>query len=369
MNPIPSGNWWQSLPRPKREELGVYLFGSGVGESIVILSPEGWAIVVDACEDSGVNLPLGLVRAVGASVALVIITHPDLDHIRGMADLVRETGPGEVWRYPLGSALTDAIVRWARELNPALSDALAALDAQQRTTGAVFSVTHGLQWSPSSGSCSVRAFAPTPYDQSRVGGIWDRLVGPRAARQNRLNGYLRDVVAGRRRLGSVANVLSIGAVLTWGQHKLVLGGDVMCGTRCRHSGWKGVIDLLDRRGPPGLLDRATLVKAAHHGSTRSYEPLAWNRHASGGRTRVVLAPYKPSGLPPEATLTALREHTVALGVSHVDRAIEARVVGAGWSRCGGPKSGGESAPDCVGAILEASGGARLWSTSNAAVFE
>ncbi len=364
-----SQDWWRSLPVPQSGQLGVYLFGSGVGESLVVLSAEGWSIVVDGCEHAGHNLPLELVRGMKSAVGLLIITHPDLDHIRGTAELVRETKPGEIWRYPLGAAPLDAILRWARELNPPLSEALLSLEAQQHATGAVFSVSHGHEWTAASGACSVRAFAPTPYDQSRAAKVWERLVGPRPKRQQKLNDYLREVVTGKRRLGSVANVLSIGAVLTWGRHKLIIGGDVMRGTRWPFSGWKGVISLLDKRGPRDLLDDATLVKIAHHGSSHSYEPLAWSRHAGRGKTQVVLTPFTPSRLPVEATLTALRKHAAALGISHVDRATEARALTSGWKPRRPGRAHGASIPACVGAILDSANGAQLWAISSAAVFE
>ena len=88
-------NW--GLP-PGRDEIELTLFGPGYGESAVVhLGDDQW-IVVDClrerASDGGCPAPLRYLERVGvdaaAKVRLVVATHWHDDHIRGMAELVRQ---------------------------------------------------------------------------------------------------------------------------------------------------------------------------------------------------------------------------------------------------------------------------------------
>jgi beta-lactamase superfamily II metal-dependent hydrolase len=344
--------------------------GSGVGESITILLPDDRTIVVDACAVDGINLPAELLRHLGiSSIDLLVLTHPDLDHVRGIAQIVDEFKPAEVWRYPLGSAPRDAIAKWATNRNPDLLAALEAMDRSLERTGRVFSVHHGHCWPGDPGVVTLRAIAPTPKDLERMGKVWDRLVGPRPRMRAAIDRWLQEVVSGARPLGDAANVLSIGAVLTWESHKIVLGGDVMRGSRSPFSGWKGIVRILEGRGPADLLSRASLVKVAHHGSRHSFDAEAWSLHSQGGKVRALVAPFRPSGLPDEHCLSDLRSHVCDLGISSLDDRGHARVAAAGWTQDSTKQCSSSAAKyGCCGAILSAGGALRVWSAGDGAAF-
>ena len=76
---------------PKPDELEVSVFGSGIGECIVIhLGNEQW-MIVDSCLDKNTREPVALryLRELNVDVAtcvpLVVVTHWHDDHIRGSA--------------------------------------------------------------------------------------------------------------------------------------------------------------------------------------------------------------------------------------------------------------------------------------------
>lgn len=80
--------------------LTVYFLGPGVGESIVLIMPDDRVIVVDSCERGGTNLPVRLLTALQLEqIDLLIVTHPDLDHVKGLSELLA-FNPLRVWRYP-----------------------------------------------------------------------------------------------------------------------------------------------------------------------------------------------------------------------------------------------------------------------------
>jgi len=104
------------LPRASAKSLVVYVLGAGVGESVVVAFPDGHHLVMDAACIGSDNLPAMLLKHLGVSkIDLLVLSHPDLDHIRGMAELVDDFSPSVLWRYPQDSAVRDFLVRWAQE--------------------------------------------------------------------------------------------------------------------------------------------------------------------------------------------------------------------------------------------------------------
>lgn len=79
---------------PARDELEVSVFGPGYGESIVVHIGEGQWLIVDSCQQKGVDLPapLDYLLRLGVepqdAVKLIVATHWHDDHIRGMAKII-----------------------------------------------------------------------------------------------------------------------------------------------------------------------------------------------------------------------------------------------------------------------------------------
>lgn len=322
------------LPRPSPGELTIYLLGPGIGESVVAIMPDGRSVVMDVCSTIDGNLTTALLDAVGvATIDLLVVSHPDLDHVKGLAELIVRR-PREVWRYPLEASARDFVLDWARRAGK--SDVAAALDAlasYARTADAdTFSVSLGDQMWPRDGTSAFRvhALAPTEYDKERAARAWNRrlLQDPVALRT-----WLGEVVAGTRRIGDAPNVISLAICIEVGGHRILLGGDVLAGTASPKSGWKGVRRLLERHGRAHLITDLCAVKVPHHGSKGAHDSSVWALHASGARRPVaMIAPFSSTPLPDVPTLLALRGGARSLLVSSHDAALDARAQAAGWTQ-------------------------------------
>jgi glyoxylase-like metal-dependent hydrolase (beta-lactamase superfamily II) len=86
----------KALSPPSPEEFELSLFGPGYGEGVALHVGLGNWLIVDSCLEPGSNQPacLRYLRKLGVDVAtqvkLVIVTHWHDDHIRGIAQTLRE---------------------------------------------------------------------------------------------------------------------------------------------------------------------------------------------------------------------------------------------------------------------------------------
>lgn len=323
------------LPAPNAGEMTLYLLGPGVGESVVAIMPDLRAMVVDVCTQGSRNLTIELLAALRVkTVDLMIITHPDLDHVRGLAEVLAMTSPRELWRYPLEARAREFALAWARRRKRTpLADALDALGRFVRTgEGDAFSATYGdRRWPHDTSAYAVHALAPTTYDLDLAARAWDRRLarGPAA-----LDRWLDDVASGKRPLGDAPNLVSLALVLEHGSRRVLLGGDVLRGTRSPKSGWKGVERLLKRHGRLHLLQALAAVKVSHHGSQGAFEGVVWSHHsaaAAAGEPVAMIAPFTPSDLPDPRVLAGLRPHARVILLTGGGATTTAKLSSAGWS--------------------------------------
>lgn len=322
------------LPAPTTGDLTLYLLGPGIGESIVAVMPDLRTMVVDVCVYRGVNLTLTLLAALGLKRPdLMVVTHPDLDHVRGLADLLEKAAPQELWRYPLEARAREFALAWARRRKRTpLADALEALDKFLREgDGDTFVATYGdRRWPHDAAAYTVHALAPTTYDQDLAARAWDRRLARGVAALER---WLDDVVEGRRSLGDAPNLVSTAVVIEHGPRRVLLGGDVLCGTRSPKSGWKGVERLLRRHDRLHLVQGLAAVKVSHHGSYGAFETIMWRHHTTGAADQepvALIAPFTPSDLPDERALKALRPHARALLLTACGASAAAKLRRAGF---------------------------------------
>ncbi|KYF85885.1 hypothetical protein BE20_13445 [Sorangium cellulosum] len=366
------------LPRPAQGTLTVYLLGPGVGESEVIALPDGKCIVVDCCTKGGVNLPIELLQHLGiASVEAIVLTHPDLDHLRGIADVVRRFPPQHVFRYPGDKYVRDLVACWI-EKSPSnaryreLSEAIKTIDAHTNKRQRRWDLCATTRpWCPAGAPYTIHFLAPTPFDRDRVGSVLRKVVQLRDGEFG-LSERFERVLRGEADLGDTPNVLSLALVIEWAGRKVLLAGDVENGTSSPESGWKGVLALLDDQdnpwGPLGhLVEDVELVKVAHHGSQGAFFASAWARHAKSKKTMAMVAPYSPKSLPSDATLVHLRTYCSHLGISAEGGDAFTRAEAAGWAQVKGRVP--STTAHCVAAVLDPSGDLKLFRGMGAALFQ
>lgn len=348
------------LPRPEPGNLAIYVLGGGVGESIVTVLPDDRVLVMDACQQDGFNLPGSLLRHLGKkTIDLLIVSHPDLDHVRGLAELVEGFDPTDIWRYPFDGLLREYAAKWCRSTGRReLADAVEALDRHGLRTGRVMNATYGIRsWPSPPGEYEVHALAPTHYDQQRARRVWSRLVTFEAGRMRASRWLERMLLGHPYRAVDVPNVVSLAVSITWGSRRVLLGGDVLRGTSSPNSGWKGVLRLLDRDHLGHLVTDLDVVKLSHHGSQTGFVAAAWDRHAHRTRPIGMVAPFSPSRLPDLPTLSSLRPRTSRLLASSRAGGVDDRLRAAGWFV--DPATTTTTIP-FVAVLLSASGEARLF---------
>jgi hypothetical protein len=366
-----SGLFGNDLPTPAPGEVTLYLLGPGIGESIVAIMPDSRAVVVDVCAQGTANLTLELLGSLSISkVDLMVVSHPDLDHVRGLDALLTMKPPGELWRYPLEPRAREFALAWARRRKRTpLANALAAVGTFLRKSDSeTFSATYGDRvWPHDSPSYRIHALAPTTYDVDLALRAWDRRLARGSAA---LDKWLDDAATGKRTLGDAPNLVSLAIVIEHGPRRVLLGGDVLCGTRSPKSGWKGIERLLKKHNRLHLLQALAAVKVAHHGSPGAFERSTWAHHSTGAATGepiALIAPFSPSGLPHPSTLANLRSHARTILITDGGGGGAARLSAAGWSTGAAPHivRMSKTVAPCVALQIAGPGATRVYASAGA----
>ncbi|MEZ4239258.1 MAG: MBL fold metallo-hydrolase [Myxococcota bacterium] len=310
------------LPGPGPDQLVMYVLGPGFGESVLIATPGGSWIVVDSCRHNGRCLPLEFLRERGVTdVALVVVTHADLDHIDGLDELLAGVAVRRLVRFPradsLPALLANARDREDRRLR-ALHAALASIDAFEDRNHAVEATydTQSLQID----EVEFKPISPLEADRSAARRqIQAILNGP--ALSEPVEAWLTGEE--RRVPGAWNNGLSVALAIRWADVRILLPADLEAvGGEFR--GWRGLLARLDEDGLLELVQDLHLVKVAHHGSEGAWHDDAWARH---GRVRVAaITPWNRgrSGLPSEDVIKRLKNHAEILALSHEDPKVRSR---------------------------------------------
>ena len=176
------------LNRPERDHLSLYTIGSGFGESSVLVLPRDNAarapvIVADTCMDGDVHLTLELLEELKLShIDLLLVTHSDLDHVRGLPALLGEVKIAEVWRFPGAADVRTLASKWLRG-NPRdqrlseLAKAMLRLDELADANACAEACADTRSWQPAERApVTITCLAPSQHDQRRSRAALDRLV-------------------------------------------------------------------------------------------------------------------------------------------------------------------------------------------------
>jgi len=268
----------------------VNLFGPGYGESILVhLGSNQW-LIVDSCApyDEADPIALGYLRRIGvdpsSAVKYIVATHWHDDHIRGFSRLVESCPQADVF---ISSALTHRpLMRLVRANVPRhvtnlreMHRAIETLLSRPRRSGQPYSfllensALHSALLHPGN-DVEIWALSPSSVDVRE------------ALRQIRF--FLRE--EDRRTIPAVPNPrenrASVVLHVRSGSQRLLFGADrEVQGSSAR--GWTSVAACAARRG----LERATLLKVAHHGSPNGDSEIIW-RDLLEEDPVAVLTPFK-----------------------------------------------------------------------------
>jgi hypothetical protein len=355
-----------AVPTPVRGELTIYVLGPGFGESQVLSMPDGRWVVVDCCRDEGRCLPLDLLEHLEASrVDLLVITHPDLDHINGMAALLDGSVPVKrIWRYPGGAHVHDFLVRWCRGRRgdgrfDELFQAIQRLERWSDENDA-FTVCYGYgSWPPGRrAGYRIHCIAPVPRDVRRVSQELQDLVEWKRGRPGLAGRLERYLVGERASWRGSPNALSLGLVVEWKDTRVLLAGDIEKGDGSGRSGWPGIHAVLEQDGRLDLVRGLAVVKVAHHGSRGAFDVQMWKQHAHGAQVgAAVLTPFERGHRrwrpPHREALRGIGRHADNLAISAVTRRHRDQARAAGWTLV---REGAHPGPACITLRIAVPGG-------------
>jgi competence protein ComEC len=139
-------------PESSCECLQVSFLDVGQGDAILIQTPDGFEMLVDGGRDSSVLRELGKVRNYfDKEIDMVVATHPDLDHVAGLVDVLQ--------RYEVGTILMTT--------NEGDSSAAVAFAAAAPQEGAEIILADAGQVFQLGASTTIQVFAPTG-DESKL---------------------------------------------------------------------------------------------------------------------------------------------------------------------------------------------------------
>lgn len=372
------------LPRPERGKLTIYVFGPGVGESQVVALPDGRWVVVDTCEHNGVVLPSALLDHFDVrAVDLLVVTHPDRDHYKGLPHLLSASRAGGsldvrvLWRYRGFHTRRNVLAKLCAldaSNKRRFAELLAADDAMDRVgRGRVFEAAlDTMPWSGRGGADAgyeVTCIAPCQRDQAYEGEQLAKLL--HVAR----DGIALDERAERFLLGKArgvdgkGNPLSLALAIRWGSIGVLLGGDVEAPMDAER-GWNGVLATLAQEWPksPDLLRSLKIVKVSHHGSKGAFSEAAWKLHAEARPVDLaIITPFRGSSNPPphRETLSNLGRFAAQVALTS-EPSSWGKLTDAGWVRIDAPRGPGNAA--CVAVTLDGASSLSVQASEQGAVF-
>jgi hypothetical protein len=358
---------FEGLPAPADGALTVYIFGPGFGESQVVALPDGKWLVVDSCKRSNVNFPLELLRHFNApAIDLLAVTHADLDHYKGIPELITSFEVKRLWRYPGFQTSRDILIELEKEeAHPGFAELRAMQDTMRPLMTSVRGreAVYDTRLLPEGSSYHVRCIAPCSaekqHESEQLSRIYKHVKTGRGLTQTE-----------RRYLMGEANRLSLAIVIWWGQVGVLLGGDVEYDEADDERGWRGVIGNLKEDGQLQLIQGLRVVKTAHHGSDSAFCEDAWREHAAGGLVELaVITRFSKGGNPPPQTsgLELLRRFARRLALTSEPGGGSAPILGGGWARIDHPSGPGAAA--CVAITLAEAPPALVALSKQGALFE
>ena len=290
------------LEAPAADQVELSVFGRGYGEAICLHVGNGDWVTVDSCMDPKTNMPVALsyLRTLGVSaheaVRLVVVTHWDDDHIRGIGDIVEACttarvacsaalGKPEVFSFVMSQENSDG------ELGSGLDELRAILRICAQRPGV-------LMWA----KANLPLLPDPPLDRPTIVALSPSEDACQRSIEALIEGATGAEISVRRRYKAPEGPNGASIVLSVRSEALclLLGGDLEV-SRNPETGWEGVL----KHARPAA--KASVVKVPHHGSKGAHHPGVWTELAEDDPIAIVAPWARGSGfLPMPEDLDRLR---------------------------------------------------------------
>lgn len=294
-------------------EVTVIGTGGGYGETVLIhLGQREW-IIVDSCKDphSGKILGLEYLTTIGVNletdVKLIVCTHWDDDHIRGISELLAEC-KNSIFCI---SAVSDQkkflqlVSLDFEKLNKlgsmsSTKELMACLQInEKRATPIRRALQDRVLYATSSNGHPVEVLALSPSDESIK--LFDYEI-------SRL---IADFGSPARKLIQSSNQKSVVLLLKLGRHRAILGADLEV-TGSPLTGWECILQSCTT-----IDKKSSYIKISHHGSENGYHVDIWN-NLLDSNPQAMLTPWnRNKSLPRPAMVAKYKSHTHNLYITSV----------------------------------------------------
>ncbi len=316
--------------------LKIFVFGSTEGESIVLRLPNGkWGVVdsfASSLVDPATNPAFELLKREHVTeIEFLCLTHPHDDHFRGMSQLLKEFTVRQFWTS-IEPDPEDISLLKSYFLAEAQQADRAVLRESAAELASIFDLVDQRRIDRQT-IISRRPMYPVPRDSSlsiEISGLAPTDDRARVYKRALMNSLLKKPGAVQAMPHAKHNTISVGLRITFGQARVVLGGDV------EREAWTTI---LGEQAPADLASH--FVKISHHGSTTGYCPGLWDVLSSHGTSRPVaaLTPYKRFKLPDPEALNEIRAHARSIHSAsqcgHAERSENWRITALAKLRAAG----------------------------------
>lgn len=245
------------------DKLNLWVFGPGVGELVVAhVPPDGW-LAIDGCSAKAENFAPRFFEAMGERPTHILMTHPHLDHARGVQELIESHTKGAA-PWPRLGLLMPPRAKTIRGSSQAAYDGKVALGVMNAMKTR-WARAPACAWTPSVGSTEP------------IGAGVIRILSPEAG-----------LLPAKPPPGFDWNTAATALAIEWAGHRVVLGSDLV---ENPGAGWSSALHRTPAIRVHGIL------KFAHHGSLEAQHPPFLARLHSEKEAVYVGTPFASEGLP------------------------------------------------------------------------
>ncbi len=288
-------------------KLEVHVIGADEGESIVLGLPNDEWGVVDCCagdlSDENTNPTLRYLRNRGIGrLAFVCMTHPHVDHYRGISQLLTAFNPECFW-FPSAMTGSELELILRHELFDAKKSGSLGKTENARELLKIFGLVKDQKIRSGKPKIPKRAgtgtsLYPTRADENAILRI--SALAPSTRQAIRYESKLKNCFDADHRLKSSLelsdhNWISMALLVTFGETRVVLAGDV------EENGWNDVLEEIE-----GASLSCHAVKISHHGSKTGYCDNLWSKFARERLPISILTPFKRHRLPRQEAIQHIR---------------------------------------------------------------